>query len=271
MSLEPAGRLLPSDGGGRGRPSSPIASELLWLVVFSVTMGIFEGAVVVYLNRLLVVGELSLADDRGAARLLLGTEVLREAASLIMIAAVAALAARGFVARLARAAIIFGIWDIVYYVVLRLLIAFPATLFTWDVLFLIPRPWLGPVLAPVVVSVGLIAGGVHFMIRERDGNPVTPAPWHWALAVAGGLIVILSFVMDSPLDFDGRNYPARYRWEVFLVGFVAAVAAFAFAVRRPGRANPDPAMRAERSRLAPGMPTAAPGPARLSSEAGDPG
>jgi len=220
----------------RSLPSVPsggsFARETGWLFLFALTMGIFEAAVVVYLNRLQMLGELSFARDRGIAALLLKTEVLREAASLAMIASVAALTARGFVSWLARAALIFGVWDIIYYVFLKILIGFPASPLTWDVLFLIPTAWLGPVLAPVLVSLALIGGGLLFLRRERDGRPLRPAAWHWLLAVAGGAVVILSFILDTPADFDGLHYPARFRWEVFLTGLVASLLALAAAARR---------------------------------------
>ena len=208
----------------------------VWTAVFGVTMGFFEAAVVVYLNRLQALGELAFS-PQGRPGVLLVTEVLREAASLGMICAVACLSARGLVPRLAQAGIIFGLWDVFYYVFLRLLIGFPATPLTWDVLFLIPRPWLGPVLAPVLVSAALVACGFHALWAERCGREIRPAAWHWVLGLAGGLVVVLSFTIGTPADFTGTNFPSRFRWEVFLPGLTAGLAAYLAATRR-GAARP---------------------------------
>lgn len=199
-------------------------------------MGIFEGAVVVYLNRLQYLGELASLSDPRASRLIL-TEVIREAASIGMIVSVACLTARGLIPRLAQTAVIFGIWDIVYYIFLRWAIGFPATPLTWDVLFLIPGPWLGPVLAPILVSLALIVGGWSTLLREAAGRGPRPGVSHWALAIAGGLVVIASFMMDAPADFNGFNFPVRFRWEVFLSGLAMSTVAFALAMRRGERVS----------------------------------
>ena len=224
--------------------------ELGWTFAFAVTMGFFEAAVVVYLNRLQSLGELSVppgfptsVSPGSPTGLLILTEVLREAASLLMIASVACLTARGAVARLAQAAVIFGIWDICYYLFLRLLIQFPETLLSWDVLFLIPRPWVGPVLAPLLVSAALVAGGLHALSRERRGEGLRPAPWKWGVALLGGLLVILSFMLDTPAEFDGTNFPSRFRWPLFLAGLALGAAAYLSSLRRPPAPAPPAHLR----------------------------
>ncbi|MBK6833902.1 MAG: hypothetical protein IPG89_06345 [Bacteroidetes bacterium] len=50
--------------------------------------------------------------------------------------------------RFAYFIIAFAIWDIFYYVFLYVLLQWPESLFTWDILFLVPVPWTGPVIAP---------------------------------------------------------------------------------------------------------------------------
>ena len=77
-------------------------------------------------------------------------ELVREAATLVMLAAVGMLAGRTRRAQVGYAAVAFGIWDIFYYVFLRAIGDWPRSLFDWDILFLLPLPWWGPVLAPVL-------------------------------------------------------------------------------------------------------------------------
>ena len=75
-----------------------------------------------------------------------------------MLAAVGMLAGRTRHARVGYTAIAFGVWDIVYYVFLRLIGGWPRSLLDWDVLFLLPLPWWGPVLAPVFIAMLMIVG-----------------------------------------------------------------------------------------------------------------
>ena len=58
-----------------------------------------------------------------------------------------------------RVLIVFGAWDLSFYASLKVLIGWPASLMTWDLLFLIPVPWVGPVLAPSIVSITLVPVG----------------------------------------------------------------------------------------------------------------
>src|SRR5436190_19617661 len=101
--------------------------------LFAVTMGLFEASVVVYLRRLWQLGEIDVA-HASIGNPLIFTEVLREAASLGMIATVAWLGGRRGLERLAHGAVIFGVWDILYYVYLHFLMGWPSHPLDWDVL-----------------------------------------------------------------------------------------------------------------------------------------
>src|SRR3990170_1050100 len=125
-------------------------STALAVLTFGIAMGYLEAAVVVYLRAALGAAPAGLPSigDGAAFAVFESTEIVRELATLVMIAAVGWLAGRSKVERLAWAAVVFGSWDIVYYVGLRLLIGWPSSLESWDVLFLVPAPWVGPVWAP---------------------------------------------------------------------------------------------------------------------------
>ena len=79
-------------------------------------------------------------------------ELGREVATIAMLAAFGLVMGRNFNERMAAFAIAFGLWDISFYAFLKMMIHWPESLNTWDILFLIPLPWIGPVLAPVLVS-----------------------------------------------------------------------------------------------------------------------
>src|SRR5260370_7926441 len=102
----------------------------------------------------------------------------REAATIVMLAAIALAGADNAGQWAAAFAIAFGTWDIAFYAFLKLLLDWPASLLTWDILFLIPIPWVGPVLAPVIVSASMIAAGLWHLRRgtipQRTPLPIFP-------------------------------------------------------------------------------------------------
>ncbi len=146
--------------------SSLRTRRTVWLVLYAVAMGFFEAAVVVYLRELYYPDgfrfPLVLLPDRIA-----WTELARELTTLIMLLAIAMIAGRDRLDRFFVFGFLFGVWDIVYYVGLWVLLGWPESLLTWDVLFLIPLPWLGPVFYPVLISLLLITG---FLVHERSAR-----------------------------------------------------------------------------------------------------
>jgi len=160
-------------------PSQPAraGARLAVLVVFAAALGWLEGVVVVYIRGLLGIAHGSTVTDpaemsRRFASLswLIATEQGREAATIVMLAAVAWLAGRRLASRLGAFLVAFGTWDIVYYVALYALLRWPPSLGTMDVLFLIPPgPWWNqPVWVPVVISCGMIAAGMWLFRRESS-------------------------------------------------------------------------------------------------------
>ncbi len=156
-------------------PARP-GGRLALVAVYGTAMGWLEAVVVVYIRALLGMprGEATPDPDTMLRALrsvpwLMPTEQGREAATLLMLAAVGALAARTGRGRLGAFLVAFGIWDITYYVALRLLVDWPASLLTRDLLFLIPpHPWwVQPVWVPIAISCLMIAGGAGLMGRER--------------------------------------------------------------------------------------------------------
>ena len=109
----------------------------------------------------------------------LAVEIGREVATLAMLAAIALAVARNAGQWAAAFVIAFGTWDITFYLFLRTLLGWPASLFTWDILFLVPVPWVGPVLAPVLVSVAMIVVGICHLRREASGNEVRVGVIGW--------------------------------------------------------------------------------------------
>jgi hypothetical protein len=158
-------------------------------------------------------------------------EIGREVATLVMLLSVAVLAGRERWERLLAFCVSFGVWDLFYYVWLWLLLGWPPSLLTWDVLFLIPVPWTGPVLAPMVVSVLLVVGGLLLWRKGARGEPVRfPIPLR-ILALAGALLVLGSFVLDFRLVLRQME-PPPFRWGLFGTGVSLSVVALVLAVRK---------------------------------------
>ena len=201
------------------------------LLLFGISFGYLEAAVVVYLRAIYDPIRERIHPGRGADDLFplispeqlkaagpensrrLAIEIGREAATIIMLAAFGMVAGRNFNQRMAAFAIAFGLWDISFYASLRLMIGWPQSLFTWDILFLIPLPWVGPVITPVLISVSLIAGGLVSLLR--GGLPAKP--WQWIAMIAGGVVVILAFVWDFRNTTAG-GLPNPFNWPLFLAG-----------------------------------------------------
>ena len=205
------------------------------LALFGVAFGYLEAAVVSYLRTLHEPARrhfypnrpsnelfplLTMEQLRAAApeqQQTLFAEIGREAATMVMLAAIALAVAHNARQWSAAFAIAFGVWDIVFYAGLKLLLDWPASLFTWDILFLIPVPWVGPVIAPVLVSIAMITGGIWCLWRESVGRPLRIGRWKALGVMLGALVIILSFTVDYRNIMAGGT-PNPFHWGIFALG-----------------------------------------------------
>src|ERR1700675_3381159 len=189
-------------------------------------MAYLEAAVVVYLQlalgaRVGAIFPLRPANETGD---LIAIEAGREAATLVMISLVGLLVGRTWLERLAWSAVVFGIWDIGYYAWLYVFSGWPPSMNTFDILFLLPVPWVGPIWSPVAVSGVLVAVGLAAARTLRRGGRLAIARWHVGAGLGGGLLVILSYTLDAP-RLIGGDMPGPYPWPLFAIGMVLALAA----------------------------------------------
>jgi hypothetical protein len=210
------------------------------LASLAVAFGIAEAVVVIHLRSFLDPN-----GDRfplvGFPAHLLRPEQIREAATLVVLGAAAGLSMPSPSGRLAAWLCLFGAWDLVYYGALRLMIGWPRTLGDWDLLFLLPVPWLGPVYAPVAIAVTMVVAGGLVLRHEAHGASFRLRPWHLGLAALGGGLCISSFLHDLPPTALGP-LPHRYPVERWIAGLALGLAAYAGAwslnTRRPRPAVP---------------------------------
>ena len=128
--------------------------ELMLLAIFGIAMAHFEGVVVVYLRKALGIldSESNKESIEKFPKRYLYIEMTREAATIIMLLVIAYLTGNTWLERGIFFLWTFAFWDLFYYLSLYILIKWPPTLKTIDVLFLIPVPWIAPVWFPMGVS-----------------------------------------------------------------------------------------------------------------------
>jgi hypothetical protein len=213
--------------------------RLVFVAGFAVAMAYLEAAVVVYLRRLYGITDL-IRDVAAYDPSLAALEVGREAATLVMLLALGGAAGRSAQSRLGIALFAFGAWDILYYAWLRVFIGWPRTLLDPDLLFLIPLPWWGPVLSPVLIAVLSIAAGWVMVARDDLGIRLRPGPGGWTALAAGILAALYAFMADSlrglPASPEAlsRLRPGPFPWSAYSAGLLL----MAFAIWRSARFTP---------------------------------
>ncbi|MGB3868287.1 MAG: hypothetical protein WA937_02365 [Flavobacteriales bacterium] len=224
----------------------PWRQVLPWITAFAVAMGFLEATVVVYLRAIYYPTGFTFPLVSMAPQLVVA-ELLREAATLVMLLAPAALLSRNRLERFAWFCWAFAVWDLFYYVFLKVLLGWPESLLTWDVLFLLPTVWVGPVLAPCLISMGLLILAVLILRgRERNAN-YQPTSLQWFLLITAGLIMLYTFMVDpirylGSLEPDRRvgtaamsaleqYQPAAFPWPLFGFACVLGTGAFVLMLR----------------------------------------
>ncbi|NQY66834.1 MAG: hypothetical protein HRT72_03820 [Flavobacteriales bacterium] len=213
---------------------NPLIKQIGWLILFSIAMGFLESSVVVYLRELYYPNGFDFPLEPIDKEIAF-TEFWREVATIVMLAGISILSGTSKTQRFAFFLISFAIWDIFYYVFLYILLAWPSTLMTWDILFLIPVPWVGPVVTPVIISLLMIGLGSSLIYHNAGGMN-----WkEWSYSIVGSLIVVFSWTLDyftfitrkgsnqglwtlssehDLFDSTAKYIPQDFNWYIFLFG-----------------------------------------------------
>lgn len=204
-------------------------------------MAYLESAVVVYLREIYYPEGFSFPLTPIGADIVV-TEFWREIATIIMLAGIGILTGYSSSQRFAFFLLTFAIWDIFYYVFLYVLIGWPSSLFTWDILFLVPIPWVGPVITPIIVSLIMILLATSLIHYKKNLNVK-----QWILAILGSQVVIISWVLDfwnfsrdqfsngawtlsSEQELFGSTeqyIPGSFNWYIFSIGILLLLLATA--------------------------------------------
>ena len=217
---------------------TPIASEqslrttvgrFLIVAVFSIAFGYIEAAVVVYLRAIFYPDGFPFPlTEFGTTPLwnqLLSVEIGREAATLVLIFTACWLFGRNRRQRFAYFMTIFALWDIFYYIWLKVFIDWPCSIMDWDILFLIPILWASPVLAPVLVSVTLLVFAAIILYRDANDKLLKVTWADWLGFILAGLVVVLSFCVAG-LYIAQPDFKSHFSWALFALGEIAAIVLF---------------------------------------------
>ena len=212
-----------------------LVRRIIWVTVFSISMGFVESAVVVYL-RAIYYPEGFAFPLKPITDNMIGVELLREFATILMFLSIAVLIGKKLWERFAYFLFCFGVWDIFYYIWLKVLINWPLTIFDWDILFLIPLPWIGPVIAPVSISMLMIVFSIFIIYSFDKGYDFKPMLISRILALVGTGLILFSFMRDIDATIH-QKLPQPYLYGLLVIGELMYIVAFTISYARTVRRN----------------------------------
>jgi len=218
------------------------------VTIFAMAMGYMESAVVIYLREIYYPEGFAFPLKMMNVHIAV-IEIFRELATLLMLGSVGFIAGRTRLERFGFFIFAFGIWDIFYYVFLKLLLGWPESLFTWDILFLLPTTWVGPVLAPVINALSMIIFGGLIWFFHSKNQLIQVKMQEWLILAAGSMIVIWSYI-ESYISFLHQSFsmteiffpsdagkliesatsfvPEEFKWWIFWIGQLLILGAIGF-------------------------------------------
>lgn len=231
-------------------------SKIYWnfvlLGVFGIAMGILEAIVVVYLRQIYYPQGFDFPLTL-LSREMVFLEWIREITTLVMLGALGMIAGKDYLQRFLCFLYTFAVWDIFYYVGLKLFLNWPSSFGTFDVLFLIPVPWIGPVLAPLLCSLTMILFASILLVLQERGHLLTIKSREWKIIFFGAFVIFCSFTRDyfriiilngvlSGFGSLSQNdhflqrmahyKPTDYHWGLFAFGELLIVYAFTQVLKR---------------------------------------
>lgn len=219
------------------------SKKFFLLGIFGIAFGFLESIVVVYLRQIYYPQSFSFPLQVFSPKML-SVEIFREICTMFMLASVSLLAGKNLLQKICFFFYSFGVWDIFYYAGLKLILDWPNSFFEWDVLFLIPVVWIGPVLAPLIISITMILISWVFISSQEKGLMLKFKIYFLIFIFIGIVLLFITFIWDySKLIIDGgflydilhlsenkkfleifsQYKPTSYNWLLFSVGEILVV------------------------------------------------
>ncbi len=200
------------------------------VTLFAIAMAFLESVIVVYIRKMYYPQGFTFPLRGFIDPQILHIEIVREIFTLIMLGCIAALAAKRFTERFAYFWFCFAVWDIFYYVWLKVLLGWPQSFLTWDILFLIPWSWASPILAPIICSCTMLVLAFSIFSLEEKNKTLTINAKTWSLLIVGALLQLYTFLYDYGRiiltateketlgNIVSAYVPGTYNWPLFTLG-----------------------------------------------------
>jgi hypothetical protein len=220
-----------------------LSNPWVMIILFSIAFAWVESAVVVYLREIYFDGDFKFPlvvfweEGKHIIDPLVRIELGREIATIIMLVAAGCLAGKNGLQKFCYFMVSFGIWDIFYYVWLYVMVGWPESLMTWDLLFFVPLPWVGPVITPMIIALTMIVAGSLIIYLDDRGYRIA---WRWydmAIELSCGVLIIIAFcwdwrnILQMPGDMTRSGFPNPFAWGLYIPAYLFSVIYFAIRLR----------------------------------------
>jgi len=233
------------------KPQGEALWHWIWVVTFAIAFAWVEGSVVVYLREIYFDGSfhfpifMEWEGGKFVMDELALIELGREIATLLMLVAVGCAAGKNPLQKFSFFMIAFGIWDIFFYLWLWVMVRWPESLMTWDILFFIPLPWVGPVIMPVLIALAMAAAGSLIIYYDEKGCVLRWRWYDWAIELGCGLLMIIAFcwdwknIMRIPDGVLRNGIPNPFAWWLYVPAYLLSVIYFALRLKQMVSTNRD--------------------------------
>jgi hypothetical protein len=229
---------------GPQEPSRETLWRWIWAVTFAIAFAYVEGAVVVYLREIYFEGSfcfplvLEWRDGKLVVDHLMQIEFGREIATILMLSAVGCASGKNAPQKFCFFMIAFGIWDIFYYIWLWVMVGWPDNIMTWDLLFFVPLPWVGPVITPVLIALTIAAAGSLIIYYEEKRCVIAWRWYDWVIELGCGILMIVAFCWDwkniirLPGSVTYTGIPNPFAWWLYLPAYIFSLIYFFVRLRQ---------------------------------------
>ncbi|UCG66769.1 MAG: hypothetical protein JSW12_07105 [Deltaproteobacteria bacterium] len=205
--------------------------QWIWIVTFAIAFAWVESSAVVYLREISFGGSFSspffLDWENGQlfADATIRIELVREIATILILVSVGWAAGKNALQKFCFFMIVFGIWDIFYYIWLWAMVRWPDSLMSWDLLFIVPLPWVAPVITPLLIALAMVVAGLFLLYYDEKGYIIYWRWYDWGIELICAFLVIVAFCWDWK-NILHTGIPNPFAWWLYLPAYLLAIVYF---------------------------------------------